>query len=177
MRHLPIHDSCCWLIFIAESTLLSCGITTALKPNTRPVLIVPNRRKEKRWRLIKLNQKNKELKMSIVLQFTQICNNCGKNLTERFSTFTFVFIRVCHDHWWKVWCNYCVRWWCCTFRLHLLWWLWSNNYRLRCAIFIHQCFSIAKVKIRRTTTTQHGSCKKNRRKQSKTIRIIIIKNC
>lgn len=39
--NLPIQEAWLSSIWISESGLLSCGITTALKPNAKPVFIVP----------------------------------------------------------------------------------------------------------------------------------------
>lgn len=38
---LPIHEACTMSMVISESAAFNCGMATALKPNTRPVLRVP----------------------------------------------------------------------------------------------------------------------------------------
>lgn len=44
---LPIHEDWSAVIGISELGSFSCGMTTALKPNTSPVLIVPDGLKRK----------------------------------------------------------------------------------------------------------------------------------
>lgn len=82
MLDSPIHEISDCSILISELSALSCGRRTALNPNTRPVLIVPDGRKDGRKMKITVKTPNDWHLRRIVLIFLISYLNLQQRLQE-----------------------------------------------------------------------------------------------